>query len=283
MQIEANGGIMLYQGDVAEAARMLELTLAVVTATAVILVVRWRVVAGTARGGRGARVRRVVSGAAIRRLGARHISLVGLLLTIGPPAGAKPKAPSPPRRGAELAPAPWSRSSGSPPPPLDPIKGRPHGLHDLLREGSEPRRDPPKTAGQERKVRTHVAPPEATSTRPARTHEHTPLHPAIHARRHTPVAGNRLFPRAGESRSTPGRSTTTETHTSTARKEQCSHTVVPGESLWSISEDALATEDPAAVAAFWPKLYEANRDTIGSDPDLIYPGQLLTIPGRCDQ
>jgi nucleoid-associated protein YgaU len=27
----------------------------------------------------------------------------------------------------------------------------------------------------------------------------------------------------------------------------------------------------------WPKIYEANRDKI-KDPDLIYPGQKLTIP-----
>lgn len=27
----------------------------------------------------------------------------------------------------------------------------------------------------------------------------------------------------------------------------------------------------------WPRIYEANRDLI-KDPDLIYPGQTLTIP-----
>lgn len=29
----------------------------------------------------------------------------------------------------------------------------------------------------------------------------------------------------------------------------------------------------------WPALYEANEAVIGSDPDLIYPGQLLVLPG----
>ena len=30
-------------------------------------------------------------------------------------------------------------------------------------------------------------------------------------------------------------------------------------------------------ASKWPRIYEANRDII-EDPDLIYPGQTLTIP-----
>lgn len=51
------------------------------------------------------------------------------------------------------------------------------------------------------------------------------------------------------------------------------HTVVSGEylskiaSYWEIYNDARQ----------WPKIYRANRDQI-SDPDLIYPGQVLAIP-----
>ena len=33
------------------------------------------------------------------------------------------------------------------------------------------------------------------------------------------------------------------------------------------------------VKGGWHKLYEANRKTVGSDPDLIYPGQELALPG----
>ena len=28
----------------------------------------------------------------------------------------------------------------------------------------------------------------------------------------------------------------------------------------------------------WPALYEANRDVVGEDPDLIYPGQIFDLP-----
>ncbi len=57
------------------------------------------------------------------------------------------------------------------------------------------------------------------------------------------------------------------------------HRVRPGDSLWRITAAALG---PAAtsrdVAAAWPTVYAANRVTIGPDPDLIKPGQLLRLP-----
>ncbi len=57
------------------------------------------------------------------------------------------------------------------------------------------------------------------------------------------------------------------------------HVVEPGESLWSITAEALgATAGAAEVADAWPRLYAANRDTVGSDPDLIHPGLRLALP-----
>ena len=60
------------------------------------------------------------------------------------------------------------------------------------------------------------------------------------------------------------------------------HVVRPGESLWSIAAHALASagRDTSApsVAAAWPAWYRANEAVIGSDPDLIRPGQVLTTP-----
>jgi len=59
--------------------------------------------------------------------------------------------------------------------------------------------------------------------------------------------------------------------------------VVGGDSLWCIAASAMRArsgERPtsAAVAGFWPRVYEANRPLIGDDPNLILPGQQLTIP-----
>ncbi|MFC8516210.1 transglycosylase family protein [Streptomyces sp. NPDC057257] len=51
------------------------------------------------------------------------------------------------------------------------------------------------------------------------------------------------------------------------------YTVVRGDSLSEIAE----TED---VRGGWQRLYAANRKTIGSDPDLILPGQRLNLSGK---
>jgi nucleoid-associated protein YgaU len=54
--------------------------------------------------------------------------------------------------------------------------------------------------------------------------------------------------------------------------------VRPGDALWRIAARRLATGSPAAsIAAACHRLYADNRTVIGSDPDLIHPGQLLRI------
>ena len=49
------------------------------------------------------------------------------------------------------------------------------------------------------------------------------------------------------------------------------HVVQPGENLSEIAEDA------TGAASNWPKVYAANRETIGADPNLIQPGENLSI------
>jgi hypothetical protein len=61
-----------------------------------------------------------------------------------------------------------------------------------------------------------------------------------------------------------------------------SYTVRHGDTLWSIAEQSLRTDDPRSVARYWPKIHRANRDIIGPDPSLIYPGQVLHLPA-CDE
>lgn len=59
-------------------------------------------------------------------------------------------------------------------------------------------------------------------------------------------------------------------------------TVSPGDSLWTLTASALERAGrpatPAAVAAAWPRVHEANRSVVGADPDLIHPGQRLVLP-----
>ena len=51
------------------------------------------------------------------------------------------------------------------------------------------------------------------------------------------------------------------------------YTVVSGDSLSKIAKREYGD------AQKWRQIYEANRDQI-KDPDLIYPGQVLTIPAE---
>ena len=50
------------------------------------------------------------------------------------------------------------------------------------------------------------------------------------------------------------------------------YTVQSGDSLWAISKRMLGNGDD------WRKLYNANKKTIGSNPNLIQPGMKLVIP-----
>jgi hypothetical protein len=52
-----------------------------------------------------------------------------------------------------------------------------------------------------------------------------------------------------------------------------------GDTLWAIAARHLGPGATAAeVAEAWPRWHEANRDVIGTDPDRLLPGQVLTPP-----
>lgn len=48
------------------------------------------------------------------------------------------------------------------------------------------------------------------------------------------------------------------------------YTVRRGDSLWSIAR-------AHRVSGGWPQLYRANLRTVGSNPNLIFPGQVLSL------
>ena len=57
-----------------------------------------------------------------------------------------------------------------------------------------------------------------------------------------------------------------------------SYVVRRGDTLWGIAEKVLGTDDPARIARYWPLIHRMNRDTVGPDPSLIIPGQVLELP-----
>lgn len=60
--------------------------------------------------------------------------------------------------------------------------------------------------------------------------------------------------------------------TSPAPTTAGSYTVVKGDCLWNIAKRFYGS------GAKYPVIYNANRGVIGGNPNLIYPGQVLTIP-----
>ncbi len=59
----------------------------------------------------------------------------------------------------------------------------------------------------------------------------------------------------------------------TAASSAARYVVQPGDTLSGIAARL-------AVRGGWPALYAANRPHIGPDPDVIYPGTILVLPGR---
>lgn len=97
------------------------------------------------------------------------------------------------------------------------------------------------------------------------------VHPAVHRRAHEAPsdAPTRLFRR--EAPPPAG-------HTRPSRDRLGWHAVLPGETLWSIAADRLHTQDVRRIARYWPRIHRANRDVLGSNPNLIHPGQVLELP-----
>lgn len=54
------------------------------------------------------------------------------------------------------------------------------------------------------------------------------------------------------------------------------YVVRAGDSLWSIARDH--PDGDASVDRRWRAIWEANRELVGEDPDLIIPGQALRLP-----
>lgn len=77
----------------------------------------------------------------------------------------------------------------------------------------------------------------------------------------------------------PGTATPAAPSTPTEPNTTGPVTVRPGDSLWSIAARHLAPDRSAPrIARAWPRWYAANRQAIGSRPDLIRPGTRLVAP-----
>lgn len=104
---------------------------------------------------------------------------------------------------------------------------------------------------------------------------------------HIVVGDDRTAPGVGigalEGLALPGRTTgpltLDEARTEAGAEARATFTVRVGDSLWLIAEQLLApAAAPAEIAGLVHRLHDLNRTEIGSDPDLIFPGQQLRTP-----
>ena len=70
-------------------------------------------------------------------------------------------------------------------------------------------------------------------------------------------------PKAVQSSSRPAKETAAQTYT-----------VVKGDCLWNIAKRFYGS------GAKYTLIYNANKSVIGGNPNLIYPGQVFTIPAE---
>ena len=62
-------------------------------------------------------------------------------------------------------------------------------------------------------------------------------------------------------------------------------TVEKGDHLWKMSQRQLGDQSPAiAVAPYWRRVVKLNAPHLRSrNPDLIYPGEIIEMPGLSEQ
>lgn len=62
------------------------------------------------------------------------------------------------------------------------------------------------------------------------------------------------------------------------------YVVAAGDCLWRIARSILIADGlpvtGSATSDLWRSIYETNRELIGSNPNLIFPGQVLDLPER---
>lgn len=242
----------------------------------------------------------------------RSIGAVGAAVAIASPAGATERKGGSPHRPIPVAPVqPWSETGGGSPPappvraqarPFEADEGARSGDLSTLAPGTEeptsetgetPRLHPARGAKSPRDpARKQLEKAEVTARSggtgkkgassgmgPSSVQRHLPSAPrAVHPTQRT-AALTPLFPRAGKPDRITERRACMGRHPSAGNMRQHRrYTVRPGDTLWDISAEVLGTDEPSRIARYWPRVHRANRAAIGSNPHLLIPGTVLTLP-----
>lgn len=139
---------------------------------------------------------------------------------------------------------------------------------------------PPTSASTSRDARsatTPVPPPASGVTSPGSplaTAQPVPTHQPVR-----PVPPDQPLPSDQQPPVGSQTDTTSTARSAAADPAGATVTVRPGDTLWAIAERHLGPQaDAAQIDTAWRHWHSANAAAIGSDPDLIVPGQRLSPP-----
>lgn len=239
-------------------------------------------------------------------------TVLGFLLTIPHPADAYERRPLLPSRPKLAASEPPGGPAGKDLP--DGLLAGPGTPPPWEKDGA-PGRDAPSRHRQEvpdeTKAKTATAVEPTAKSTAKDDGAVPPAHPAIHGRRRGEKVVTPLFPRTGRNqppgRSFPdggvasdrpgddraellacmrrhpaGKKAVASACDASRSRSGCRYVVRRGDTLWGLAAAHLQTDDVRRIARFWPKIHRHNRDVIGDNPDLLFPGQVLEIPLECE-
>ena len=113
----------------------------------------------------------------------------------------------------------------------------------------------------------HKASSHAASSKPAASHHH-------------PKVSHKASPKVESAQKTePQFEADSSDHQLLAEAQPTSdavssYTIQPGDNLWNIARDHLGK------GLKWHDIYDMNSEVLGSNPDLIYPGTTIDLPGQ---